>query len=339
MRRSLTRMLFLVVAVLLAAGPAPAEAGVFRNLLDKVGKTMTDFNNDMWTGENSVGATAWKHEGGFFKTFDNTVAAFGRVQANAAANLKEVWTAVKDIVLWLPRKIGAVFKKLMDKVNNFRDTLNGMNQGATVKDRWKNLTGGGGGGGAPTVSAFSAPSEPAFEPPSQPSGGADGGDMDLADLDALLSEDVGRASVDAEGPSAPGSSDPGPTPIEDVADILAEFEELPEGVPSAPRASAEAGAPGAQAFPKMFRLSTTIKEADKRKEAAKRIRMAWVTTVDQALSKRQVQGAADLIKSSGELYTGNPAGMQKAMEVLAKRHPRYAKSLTRTAKRLANTRR
>lgn len=332
MRRSLTRMFFLVVAVLLAAGPAPAQAGVFRNLLDKVGKTMTDFNNDMWTGENSVGATAWKHEGGFFKTFDNTVAAFGRAQANAAGNLKEVWKAVKDIVLWLPRKIGAAFQKLMDKVNGFRDKLNAMNQGATVKDRWKNLVGaGGGGGGAPAAMAFSAPSAP------PPSGDLDGGDMDLADLDSLLSEDVGMASVDAEGPQAPGASDPGPTPLEDVADILAELEDRPADAPGAPRASAD-GDEGADAFPKMFRLAGTIEEQPKRKEAHKRIRVAWVTTVDQALARRQVQDAAELIKNSGDLYTGNPAGMQKAMEVLAKRHPRYADALVRTSRRLAANR-
>lgn len=325
MSRSLPRFFVIFLAAFLLVAPGQAEAGLMKNLLEKVGKTMTDFNNDMWVGENSVGGTVWNHEGGFMKTFDNTVAAFSRAQANAAANLKEVWKAVKDIVLWLPRKIGAAFKKVMDKVNAFRDKLNGMNQGATVKERFQNLVGGG--PGAPSASPLASmdltptgPSDSVLASQAAPpaAGDAETGFFAAAELSDLLGDaPAPRASADEAA----------------VAGILADLEPRPDDAPGAP---SDALAEGAQAFPQLFQLAGSIEASAKRKEAHKRIRVAYLTTVEDALNRGKVREAARLIKSSGPLYKGNPDGMEKAMGAIASRHKRFAAGIQRVSKRLAN---
>ncbi len=313
----------LFVGVLLLA-PARVEAGLFKNLMQKVDKTMTDYAEDMF-GENGFGMKVWKHEGGFNKTFEDSAAAFNQAGLNAAANLKEVWGAVKDIVLWLPRKVQAAFGKLMTGVKNFVGKLASMNQGATAKERFKNLMGLQGGGGA--AQAFSAPAQN-FAAPAANAGFADDmGDLDTDELGALLSDDSeGKASLTAED-----ASEEAPAEMEDVADILAEMDARPSDAPSAPSQGLEDKA----AFGKMFRLSSTIAKTPHRKEAHKRIRMVYITTLDKTLQSQDVKTAAALIKSNADLYRGNPQGMQKAMALLAKRHTKYSKSLIRVSKQLA----
>ena len=322
------RLVLVFLAALVFVGPRSAEAGVFRNLLDKVGKTMEDYNRDMWTGENSVGKTPFKKGGGgFFKRFEDTAAAMGRAQDNAKANVKAVWEAVKDIVLWLPRKIGAAFGKLMDKVRNFMGKLGQMNQGATVKDRWKNLVGvsNGAGGGGAGVQSFAGGGGGGFD---DALSGGEGGDLPTDELDALLDGgDEALGSVDAEE-AASG---------DDYADILAE---LGEGEPEGARPSDAPGAPSdssdADAFSKMFRLSGAVEASQQRREAKRRIRLAYVSSLDETLGKGQAQAAAELILRNGELYKGNVDGMQKAMGILARRHPKYAAGLQKAARRLGN---
>lgn len=199
----LTKPSFLVALFLafLAVHPSPSSAGVLKNLYNAVSKTVEDYNNDMWLAEDSVGGSVVngiKGKKGFNQIFTDSVGAMQRAQDNAASNVKGIFKAIKDIVLWLPRKIQAAFNKLMGKVNDFRDKLNSMNQGATVKERWKNLTGMG--GAAQSFSGSSSVEE----------------SLDAGDFDAFLEDsDAARGSLSPDQVQdilaeneAKGSSDP-----------------------------------------------------------------------------------------------------------------------------------
>lgn len=294
MTRSLPRTCLLLLVAFLLLAPAQSQAGVFKNLADSVGKTLEDYNNDMWTGENSVGKSVLNGKGSFNERFSATAAALGRAQDNAKGNMQAVWKAVKDIVLWLPRKLNALFNKLMGKVRWFVDRLNQIN--------------GGGSPGAP-VSMADAAAHASLSPSLEDDVQA------LSGLRDLLSEDPEKVEARRLSPE----------------ELLNEMDDgRPADAPGAPEV------PDASVFPKIFRMTDAIEVNDNRVEARKRIRLAWVTSLDQALGNAKVQEAADLIRSSTELYTGDPAPMVRAMDVLAKRHPRYAATLTKTAKRMEN---
>lgn len=316
MKRILS-VLGLVLAVTLFALPGRVEAGLFKNLLTKVDTLMNNYNQNMWMGENSLGNTVIKGvkgEGGnFFQVFDSTVAALQNAQNQALTDLKAVWEAVKDIVLWLPRKIKEIFVKTINK-------LNAMNQGATVKDRWNNLVSGGnggGGGGAAVQGGFE--SEPTPEAP--PSGGESGGIEN--DLASMLSDDGERASMSAdEALSFYGAE------AERASADAAEAADAP----SAPE-SMEATAEG---FGQLIDMSASIEKKEHQTEARKRIRLYYLTSVDTALHKGELSKAAAIIKSGTKLYVGNPDGMEKAMGVIAKRHPKHQAAMTKAVRRIAN---
>ncbi len=316
MKRILS-VLGLVLAVTLFALPGRVEAGLFKNLLTKVDTLMNNYNQNMWMGENSLGNTVLKgvqgKGGNFFQVFDATAAALQNAQNQALTDLKAVWEAVKDIVLWLPRKIKEIFVKTINK-------LNAMNQGATVKDRWNNLVSGGnggGGGGAAVQGGFESEPTPEAAPPS----GGESGAIEN-DLASMLSDDGQRASMSAdEVLSAYGSEERASADADEAVDA-----------PSAPE-SMEATAEG---FGQLIDMTSAIEKKEHQTEARKRIRLYYLTSVDTALHKGELTKAAAIIKSGSKLYVGNPDGMEKAMGVIAKRHPKHQAAMVKAVRRIAN---
>ena len=199
MKKTCKRLLGLLLAAALVAPPADAGLlGKFKELLDNTGTVMTNYNENMW-GDSGLGATAINSVKGAAKgekkvldVFTDITAAQDKANAAAHTDVKAVLKTVWEIITWLPRKINELFKKALGKVNDFMGKLDGMNQGASVKDRFNNLVGGGGGGGGGGA--------PAAQPASL-GGGEDFGD--IGDFDAALAD---AASVDAEGPMAPRAS-------------------------------------------------------------------------------------------------------------------------------------
>jgi hypothetical protein len=311
------RFLFLLLAAFFLLSPVQSQAGVFKNLFDRIGKTVEDYNRDMWTGENSLGNTVLHGKGGFNKRFEAVAQAMGRAQDNAKANVKAVWESLKDIALWLPRKLGAAFKKLMDKVRAFGDRLADINSATTVKERWRKLTGGGAPGAPSSMNSLPRASQEAPAPSSQ---------------DILTGPLSGLRDLLTETPTPDASLAAPASQSKDFTNLLARLnKQRPEGAPGAPSSSVDPSV-----FGDIFQLTTAIKDQPHQKEARKRVRLAYVTTLDEALGSARVQVAADLIRSSSDLYQGDPGPMVRAMSVLAHRHPKYAKSLTQSARRMEN---
>lgn len=315
-----SKFLGLVFAAAVLAAPA-SQAGVFRALLEKMDTAMNNYNNNMWVGDASVGKTVLKglkgEGGGFFKTFDATAAALNKAQDQALVDVKAVIKAVGDIVFWLPKKLKAAFDKLVGGINKFRDKLGAMNQGGTVKERWKNLVGASGGGGGAQAMAFDSPEpEPASEPePTPDAGGSEQGPIDGDALANLL------GGEDASGAAASMSLD----------EIMDQYG-TPEDAPAAPGGDE----PDPENFGKLVDISYAIPSKDQQTEARKRIRVLYLVTLDEALAKNKLPEAAALIKSGSKLYRGNADGMKKAMESVASRHPTHGATIKRHATRMAN---
>lgn len=315
MNRSLPRTCLLLLVAFLLCAPVSSQAGVFKNLFDRAGKTLEDYNRDMWTGENSVGKTALNGKGGFNQRFEAVAAAMTRAQDNAKANLKAVWESLKDIALWLPRKLDAAFRKLMGKITAFANRLNQLNSGGTVKERWANLTGQG--PGAPQSMARASLEAPETSEAPQP----------YAELRDLLAEDPTRT-----GPRASVEVVSQEILSELASEEMASGPRAPSDSPSAP----ESGSSDGEVFSQIFRMTDAIENGGNRGEARKRVRLAYVTTLDDALSRGKVAEAADMIRSSADLYQGDPGPMVRAMEVLSRRHPRYGATLKKSARRMEN---
>lgn len=175
----------LLLALLVVAVPQ-SQAGLldhFKNLVDQTGKAMENYNQNMWLGEASLGKTAISSVKGAFgqegvgnklkglnDAVDKIAAAQTNAQNGALTDVKAILTTLKEIVLYLPKKLQALFNKAMDKVRSFIQRLNDINNGGGA---------GGGGGGAAAAAVADA-------------GGGFGGDSELENA--------------LEAPSAPHAS-------------------------------------------------------------------------------------------------------------------------------------
>ena len=294
----------LAVALAASLGAPSAEAGLmgkFKELLDKTGTAMENYNGNMWTNEDSLGNTAIKsvkdavkQKGikgkakGLTDAFDKVVAAQVKAQDTALTDVKAVLKVLADIVLWLPRKLQELFKKAMDKVRAFMAKLGQMNQGATVKERWGNLVGAGAGGGGGAA---------AFEMPA---------DDELAD--AVADEPAEAEEGDSE--EAAASLD---------ARASASLPEL-DG-----------------AFTAMV-SSVRKLEGDQRKTSVKAVQSTFLACAKLCFERDSQEGAEILWKEAPSVFRTNPDGMQRALEDLAQGYDTsLAKSLVKASGRLAKS--
>jgi len=140
------RLMLLMVVVSLCAAPT-VHAGIWGNFWGAVGKTVEDYNADtMATGE-AVGAAL--KAGEFNAAFTSFETNYSLTGEHALANSKAVYSALKEIVLWIPNQIKKVWDKIVEVLQKLRDNLNAINESL-----------GGGSQPAPAVAPASAPGAP-----------------------------------------------------------------------------------------------------------------------------------------------------------------------------------
>jgi hypothetical protein len=193
----------LLVALALITAPQ-LNAGLlqhFKNLVDQTGVAVENYNKNMWTGDASLGKTAinsvkaaagQKGVKAKFKGLNDAVDKIAAAQTNAQnvalTDVKAVLNTLKEIALYLPKKLQAIFNKGMDKIRAFIKRLGELNQGDTVKARWANLTGGAAAGGGDAGGGDAA------------SFAEDFGDGDLADaLDGPAAPHASQSFSDLDG--------------------------------------------------------------------------------------------------------------------------------------------
>lgn len=152
----------LLAALILTLAPQ-AQAGLldhFKNLVDQTGTAIENYNQNMWTGEASLGKTAIKSVKGAFAqegvgnkvkglnaAVDTIVAAQVKAQDGALADVKTILNTLKEIALYLPKKLNELFMKAMGKIKAFIARLNELNESHL------GVGGGGEGGGAAAAAA------------------------------------------------------------------------------------------------------------------------------------------------------------------------------------------
>jgi hypothetical protein len=182
----------LLIAMFVVSVPQ-SQAGLlthFKNLVDQTGTAMENYNQNMWLGENSLGKTAISSVKGAFgqegvgnklkglnDAVDKIAAAQTNAQNGALTDVKAILNTLKEIVLYLPKKIQALFKKAMDKVRAFIQRLSDLNNA------------GGGGGNAGGGAAAAVLSDGGF-----------GGDDDLESaLDAPSAPHASKSLPELDG--------------------------------------------------------------------------------------------------------------------------------------------
>ena len=83
-------------------------------------------------------------------------------------------------------------------------------------------------------------------------------------------------------------------------------------------------------------LTGSIEKKGNRVGARKRIRVAYLVSIDLALRSKDMPKAAALLNSGKPLYIGNADKMLQAMARVAKRYPKHEKAINVKAKKLAN---
>lgn len=134
-----------LVLVLSLGMTSVANAGLWANLWNSLGKAVEDYNADMIATGTSVNESL--KNGKVLEAFDNYEKNMLVTCEHALANTKATYTALKDIVLWLPRQLKKIWDKFVAILQKIRDALIAMSQPGGL------IPGGNGGGTTPPAPA------------------------------------------------------------------------------------------------------------------------------------------------------------------------------------------